>query len=186
MTTSPARPDIVQALLAMLGPLGPMAESADREAEEEAWAARAAQNPSAIAALVELVRDPPGPAQLGRVSEDEFQAQLAHILALIGAAAPGAVIDEVGMLIAAPPARATAIEVLGAIGHPDGLRWLAPLVDARDLSDDEAAWLASSLGDIATPEARTLLERLRERTPPERASVVREIQIALDNLARGA
>lgn len=179
----PARSDIVHALVAMLGPLGPFTEPSERDAEEEAWAARAAADPSAIAGLIELVRDPPSAGELGRVSADAFQAELAHVLALVGAAAPDAVIDEVGGLLDEPRARATAIEVLGAIGDPAGVRWLAPLVD-RELSDDEATWLASSLGELATPEVRALLERLRARTPPERTSVVREIQIALDNLAR--
>jgi hypothetical protein len=173
----------VQALSTMLGPLGPFTDPEAREGEEEAWAAAAAADPSAIAILVDLARDPPDPAELGRVSTDAFQAELAHLLGLVGAAAPEAVVPAIGELIAAPGARATAIEVLGAIGHPDGLRWLAPLVDS-ELSDDEATWLASSLGDIATPEARILLDRLRARTPPERTAVLREIDIALDNLAR--
>ena len=178
------RQDVIAALLDMLRPLGPMGDLETREQEEAAWATQAAGDGSAIAALVDLASNPPTGEERGRAAEETLQAQVAHVLALVGARAPEAVLDRVGPLATHEQARATAIEVIGAIGEPAGLRWLAPLVDAGDLSDDEATWLASSLGDIGTPEARTLLERLGAQTPPERASVIREIQIALDAIAR--
>ncbi|MBC7974962.1 MAG: hypothetical protein H7138_08245 [Myxococcales bacterium] len=170
----------------LLGPLGPMGDPAQREQEEVAWATRAAGDTSAIAALIDLVRNPVTADERGRVSNEALQAQLVHILALVGVRAPETVLERVGLLTNEKGARPTAIEVLGAIGDPAGLRWLAPLVDARDLSEDEAAWLASALGDIEDPEAKPLLERLRSQTLPERAAVLREIQIALDSIARRA
>jgi len=180
------RQDIIEALLGMLRPLGPMGAPAEREEEEAAWAARAAKDSSAIAALLDLARNPATMEERGRISEAAFQAQLAHVLTLAGTCAPDAVLDRVGLLTNDERARATAVEMIGAIGNPAGLRWLAPLVDVLDLSDDEATWLASALGDIGTPEARTLLERLGANTSPERASVLREIQIALDAISRRA
>lgn len=178
--------DIQRAVIHTLRPLGPLGEPAEREAEEASWAATAAGDPSAITALVELARDLPSEGELAEcVSASDFQAQLTHILGLVGLAAPEAVVDPIGELVDVPGARAMVIEVLGEIGHPDGLRWLAPLVDA-ELSDDEAVWLASSLGEIGTVNAAPLLERLRAHTPPERSSVLREIEIAEHALARRA
>ena len=164
-----------------------MGEPADREAEAQNWATAAAGDPSAIAALVELVRDFPSADQLAalskHVSVSDFQAELVYLLGLVGAAAPEAVLAAIGEIVDVPRARATAIEVLAEIGHPDGLRWLALLVDA-DLTDDEALWLASSLGEIGTLDAVPLLARLRAHTPAERSLVLREIALAEGNIAR--
>jgi len=91
---------------------------------------------------------------------------------------------RIGALTQDLRARAIAIEVLGTIGDPAGLRWLVPLVDSSNLSEDETSWLASSLGDIGTSEARVLLDRLAARTSREHAGVHREIQIARDAIAR--
>jgi len=180
------RQDIIASLLEMLRPLGPMGDPAEREQEEAAWASQAARDSSAVAALLDLASNPATVEERDRISAAALQAQLVHVLTLAGACAPEAVLDRVGLLTKDPRARATAIEALGAIGDPAGLRWLASLVDARDLSDDEATWLASSLGDIGTPEARTLLERLGEQTSLESERVLREVQIALDAIARRA
>jgi hypothetical protein len=94
------------------------------------------------------------------------------------------VLDGIGPLTQDAGARGVAIEVIGAIGEPGGLRWLDPLVDDAGLSDDEATSLACALGEIGTAEAEALLDRLRMRTPRDRASVHREIQIAQDAIAR--
>jgi HEAT repeat protein len=168
----------------MLRPLGPEGDPAQREEEEAAWTTRAAGDSTILAALLDLTRNPATENERGRISAEAFQEQLAHVLSLAGAFAPAAVIDRVGALTEDLRARATAIEVLGTIGDPAGLRWLVPLVDSGDLSEDEASWLASSLCDIGTSEARLLLDRLAARTSPEHAGVHREIQIARDAIAR--
>ncbi|HEY0475980.1 MAG TPA: hypothetical protein VGD37_00565 [Kofleriaceae bacterium] len=178
------RQDVIAALVRMLRPLGPEGDPAQREEEEAAWTTRAAGDSTILAALLDLTRNPATENERGRISAEAFQEQLAHVLSLAGAFAPAAVIDRVGALTQALRARATAIEVLGTIGDPAGLRWLVPLVDSGELSEDEASWLASSLGDIGTPEARVLLDRLAARTSREHAGVHREIQIARDAIAR--
>ena len=178
------RSEIITALVRMLCPLGPGGNPEQREAEEAAWATRAAADTRTMSELLELARNPPTTAERGRITEEAFQAQLAHVLAVAGAHAPAAALEQLGPLTQDPRARATAIEVIGAIGDPAGLRWLAPSVDAGDLSDEEATWLASSLGDIGSAEALRLLDRLAARTAGERASVHREIQIARDGIAR--
>jgi hypothetical protein len=178
------RQEVITALVRMLRPLEPEGDPVQREEEDAAWATRAADDARTMIELLGLARNPPTAAERGRVSEDAFQVQLAHVLSVAGAHAPAATLDQLGPLTQDPHARATAIEVIGAIGDPAGLRWLVPLVDAGDLSDDEATWLASSLGDIGTAEAMVLLDRLAARTAGERASVHREIQIARDAIAR--
>jgi hypothetical protein len=179
-----ARQQVIDSLVDMLGPLGPFVDLAQREAEEAAWAAHAARDAMVMIELLDLARDPATADELGRISEASFQAQLAHVLALAGASAPMTVLDGVGPLTQDPRARATAIEVIGAIGQPEGLRWLGPLVDTAGLSDDEATSLACALGEIGTSEAAALLDTLRERTPHDRASVHREIRIAQDAISR--
>jgi len=178
------RPEIITALVRMLRPLGPDGDPEQRDEEEAAWATRAAADARTMRELFELARNPPTAVDRGRVSEEAFQAQLAHVLAVAGAHDPAAALEQLGPLTHDRRARATAIEVIGTIGDPAGLRWLAPLVDVGDLSDDEATWLASSLGDIGSTEALRLLDRLAARTAGERASVHREIQIARDGIAR--
>jgi HEAT repeat protein len=178
------RQDVIESILHMLRPLGPMGDPETREQEEAAWATQAAGDISTIAALVGLASNPPTAEERGRTSDTALQDQLAHVLALIGASVPEIVIDLVGPLTNDQAARAAAIEVIGAIGDPAGLRWIAPLVGAGDLSDHEATWLASALGEIGTPHAKTLLEYLGAHTAPERTNVLREIQIALDTIAR--
>lgn len=178
------RQEVIAALVHMLRPLGPEGDPAQREQEEAEWATHAAHDHAVLTELLDLMRNPATGIERGRVSEEAFQEQLAHVLAVAGACAPALVIDRVGVLTQDLQARATAIEILGAIGDPGGLRWLVPLVDSSDLSEDEVTWLASSLGDIGTPEARVLLDRLAARTSREQTSVHREIQIARDAIAR--
>lgn len=175
---------VIESLLRMLRPLGPTGDPDQREEEEVAWATRAASDPVLMVALFDLVRNPATSDERGRVAEPTFQSQLAHVLAFIGARASTTVLNEIGPLTQDSRSRATAIEVIGAIGDPAGLHWLQPLINVRDLSDDEAGWLACALGDIGTPEAATLLERLWAQTPPDRVSVHREIEIARDAIAR--
>lgn len=177
------RQQVIGSLLGMLGPLGPFGDPEQREEEEAAWAAHAASDPAVMIELLDLARNPATADERGRISEASFQSQLAHILALAGARAPTTVIDGVGPLTQDHHARATAIEVIGAIGDPAGLPWLDPLVDVG-LSDDEATSLACALGEIGTAEAEELLERLRKRTPRDRAAVHREIEIAQDAISR--
>lgn len=178
------RQQVIESLVRLLGPLGPFGDPEQREEEEAAWAAHAASEPTVMIALLDLARNPATPEERGRISEASFQSQLAHILSLAGARAPDTVLDGVGPLTQDPRARATAIEVIGAIGEPSGLRWLGPLADAIGLSDDETTSLACALGEIGTGEAAALLDRLRTSTPPDKASVHREIQIAQDAIAR--
>jgi hypothetical protein len=178
------RQEVIDSLVGMLGPLGPFVDPAQREAEEAAWAAHAARDATVMIELLDLARNPATADERGRISEASFQSQLAHVLTLAGASAPTTVLDGVGPLTQDPRARATAIEVIGAIGQPDGLRWLGPLVDVAGLSDDEATSLACALGEIGTGEAAALLDRLRRRTPHDRASVHREIRIAQDAISR--
>lgn len=178
------RSEIITALVRMLRPLEPEGDPEQREEQEAEWATRAAANAQTMSELFELARNPPTAMERGRVSEEALQAQLAHVLAVAGAQAPAAMLERLGPLTQDRRARATAIEIIGAIGDPAGLRWLAPLVDAGDLSEDEATWLASSLGDMGIPEAMVLLDRLATHTAGERASVHREIQIARDAIAR--
>jgi hypothetical protein len=168
----------------MLRPLGPEGDPEKRDEEEDAWAARAANDASTLSALLDLARDLPRATEHAQFADDAFQTQLTHVLALAGAHAPSVVLDRVGQLTHDAKARAVAIEVIGAIGAPAGTRWLAPLVDTDDLSDDEAEWLASSLGDIGTAEASDLLDRLAMREVGKHASVQREIEIARDTIAR--
>ncbi len=123
------RPEIITALVHMLRPLEPEGDPEQREAEEAAWATRAAADAQRLSELLELARHPPTAVERGRVSEEAFQAQLAHVLSVAGAHAPAATLDQLGSLTQDPRARATAVEVIGAIGDPAGLRWLAPLVD---------------------------------------------------------
>jgi DNA-binding transcriptional ArsR family regulator len=178
------RQDAINALLFMLRPLGPEGDPTQREEEEAAWAIRAADDAQTMCVLIDLARSPPHPNEHARVTEDAFQTQLSHVLALAGAHAPAIVLEQVGPLTDDAKSRAIAIEVIGAIGAPDGLRWLAPLVDSGDISDDEAEWLASSLGDIGTAEASGLLDQLASRAVGRHASVKREIEIARDVVAR--
>jgi HEAT repeat protein len=180
------RQEIIAVLVRMLRPLGPDGDPAHREEEEVAWATIAAGDSEILVELLDLMRYPATENERGRVSEEAFQGQLVHVLSLAGASAPEPVVDRVGALTQDLRARATAIEILGAIGDPAGLRWLEPLIDGGDLSDDEATWLACALGDIGTAKAATLLERLSTRMPRDRASVHREIQIARDTMARGS
>ena len=178
------RRQVIDSLLGMLGPLGPFGDPAQREDEEAAWAAKAASDSTTMTELLGLAHTPATANERGRVSEANFQSQLAHILALVGAHAPMKVLDGVGPLTQEPRARATAIEVIGAIGEPAGLRWLDPLVDTAGLSEDEATSLACALGEIGTAEAEVSLHRLRTNTPRDRASVHREIQIAQEAILR--
>ena len=178
------RQEVITALVRMMRPLGPEGDPAQREDEEAAWATHAAGDARTMRALVDLARNPPSEAERGRSSADEFQTQLVHVLSVASAHAPAAVLSQVGPLTEDPKTRAISIEIIGAIGDPAGLRWLASLVDVDDLSDDEATWLASSLGDIGTAEASVLLEWLATRAAGERANVHREIQIARDAIAR--
>jgi HEAT repeat protein len=157
-----------------------MGDPEEREQEEHAWAARAAGDSTAIAGLLDLIRNPPTGDERGRASEEAFRSQLTHLLTLVGRHLPGRTIDAIGPLTGDALTRATAIEVIGGIGDPGGLKWLVPLVDAGDLSEDEATWLASALGDIGTAEAKRLLERFGAHVAPERTNLLREIQIALD------
>lgn len=178
------RQEAINALVFMLRPLGPEGDPEQREEEEDAWAARAANDAPTMSVLLDLARDPPRPTERERVSQDVFRTQLAHVLALAGSNAPAVVLEQVGPLTEDSKARGLAIEVIGAIGAPGGSRWLAPLVDVSDLSDDEAEWLASSLGDIGTPEANGLLNRLAMRDVGKHESVQREIEIARATIAR--
>jgi HEAT repeat protein len=184
MIASMTRRQVIDSLLGMLGPLGPFGDLAQREAEEAAWAARAAGDPAVMAEILDLARHPATANERGRISEASFQSQLAHVLALAGAGDPATVLDGLGQLTQDARARAIAIEAIGAIGEPAGLRWLAPLVDARDLSDEEATSLACAFGDIGTAEAGALLERLRNSMPLDRSTVHREIQIAGGAISR--
>jgi hypothetical protein len=178
------RQDVINALLFMLRPLGPEGDPAFREVEEDEWAAQAADDAQTMSALLDLARNLPHPTELARVTEEKFELQLAYVIAQAGAHAPAIVLEQVGPLTNDARARALAIEVIGAIGAPGGSRWLAPLVDVRDLSDDEAACLACALGDIGTPEASRLLAQLATREVGKHESVQREIEIARDAIER--
>jgi hypothetical protein len=178
------RQDVINALLFMLRPLGPEGDPSLREEEEDEWAARAADDAQTMSTLLGLARNPPHPTELARVTEEKFKLQLAYVIAQAGAHAPALVLEQVGPLTNDARARAIAIEVIGAIGAPGGSSWLAPLVYASDLSDDEAVCLACSLGDIGTPEASGLLDQLAMRDVGKHTSVQREIEIARDTISR--
>jgi hypothetical protein len=177
--------DILFRLIGFLGPLGPLEEVSDREQLEEAWAMAA--DSDAVESLLDLTIHPPQPDELGRVTTAEFETELSHVLGLIGARDPENFIARVGPLLRIPTARPTIIEIIGATGAPEGLAWIAPLVDASDLTDDEATRLACSIGEIGGAGAEALLERLRARTPADRLRTIEEIEIAQGALRlRGA
>jgi len=138
--------------------------------------------PGIVDDLVELAIHPPRQSELGRIPPDEFEYALSRVLALIGARDAAGVLQRVGPLIGIPAARPTIIEVIGAIGAQEGLAWIAPLVQAPGLTEEEATRLACAIGEINGPQAHALLELLRMHTPAGHRRAIAEIEIALELL----
>jgi hypothetical protein len=171
-----ARREVLSTVLDFLGPLGPFESADERTSREESWA-RAA-GPSTVNDLLDLVIHPPQPSELERAAPAEFEYALSRFLSLIGARNTADFLGRIGPLIGVPAARPTLIEVIGALGAQEGFAWIAPLVEASELSEEEEIRLAGAIAEIGGPQARTLLEQLRARTPSAHRRAMEEIDIA--------
>jgi hypothetical protein len=171
-----ASQNTLAAVLASLAPLGPNEEPDEREKRTALWLAAAGAG--VVDDLVELAAHPPPQSALGRVELDRFEFQISKLLALAGSRDPTAFLPRVGPHLAGSAARRTLVEVIGAIGSADGLKWLAPLVETNDLSEDEATRLACAIGEIGGPKGAKLLDRLEARLSPRDERARNEIRIA--------
>ena len=167
-------------------PLGPLCTPEEAEADEHAWAE--AQDEGMLDALLDLAAHPPSPAERGALDPEQFEYGLSRVLTLLGLRRPGGLRARAAALLDRPPARATLIEVIGAMRDPAGASLLAPLADEPDLSEEEAVRLACALGEIGGEAAAASLRRLESHPGSAAPRAAREIEIAwesLDRLSRG-
>ncbi|HLY02205.1 MAG TPA: hypothetical protein VKR56_06865 [Candidatus Cybelea sp.] len=175
------RAEAIAVLSEGLAPLGPFQEPTDPDTRQTAWAASAGED--AIDAMLDLLVHPPPPGAFPHSTKDRFEYEISHVLSLLAPRYPEALLRRAGPLLRHPLARATIIEVLGALGNSAGLDWLAPLVSVDDLSEEEAARLACAIGEIGGSTAAAMLQRLRARTPHNQTRVLDEIEIAMAALS---
>ena len=176
------RAAILNTLLELLGPLGPFGTPEEREAEENRWIS--ALDERAVEELLELVLHPPSATELGHVSQADLEFLIAQALGQVARRDPAQWLPRFGSVLSNRAARPAMIEAIGMTGTVAALGWLAPLVDSADLSEDESIRLACALGEIGGDRAKGLLERQLSRTAAQSAEIRREIEIALEAIAR--
>lgn len=174
------RSELIESVLTFIGPLGPMGDVDARDEARDRWARETgAKN---VDALLDLLANPPSAGD--HESAGEFEYVLSQILTHIGAADRDAFVRRASPLLGNANARAAIVEILGGVGGHDALTALAPLVDANNLTEDEAVRLACALGEIAGSGGEELLERLRVHTAPENTRILDEIGIAFEAMRR--
>jgi hypothetical protein len=167
------RDEAIAVLLEPFRPLGPFEEPEEPDARQEAWA-RAA-GPDALEAMLDLAAHPPVPGQTGSLSPTAFAFEVARVLALLGARDAPEFLAQTEPLLGDPRARPTLIDALSLMATGESLALLVPLVDAEDLTEQDAIRLADTFGEMA---ATHLLDKLQARIPPHWTQALREIEIA--------
>jgi hypothetical protein len=178
------RQEAIAYLVSTRLPLGPFDSPEEREAQEETWASAAGE--AVIDVMLDLAANPPAPEELGHLTPEDLESEVSRVLWLIGRRQPGAMLRRVASMIEHPTARATIIEVVGALGEQQGLELLAPLVERERLTEEEATRLACALGDIGGDESKALLTRLSTQPSTRLERVRHEIDVAWARLGQAS
>ena len=174
----PATREVLEVvLLAFAESIRPWETLEEREATQQAWIEAA--TPEWLDLLISILRDPPAEAR-DPVWQDEWYFRLEWFLGQIGHRFPEDALPRLGPLLHDQRYRLQILNVFAEVATPDGLPWLAPLVEAADLSEDERVALVDAIGKTQVLGARTLLERMWQI---ETAPVVRsELQVYLGSM----
>jgi hypothetical protein len=171
------REEAIAELLKPYQPLAPFQDPDDPDKRQEAWARTAGLD--VLDAMIDLAIHSPGAGQTGRLSPEAFEFALARLLALLGAQHKRAFLGRAEQLLGNPTARPTIVDALALMETEESRALLFPLVDAPDLTEEEAIRLADTFGEMGGPAAVRLLEKLLGRTPATWAAALREIGIAM-------
>lgn len=177
-----SRTQLIERLSELAGALGPFTSPAEREREEQRFLA--GLDASAVDDLISIVTDPARGLQLHEVHRDTFELLLEEALVAAGREDPRQLFDRVVPLLRAPVTRPLAIDVLGMLALAEGVAPLDALLHSETLSDDEFVRVACSLGDIGGASAAAALHRMLSLPSAHAPSVEREIDIALERIAR--
>src|SRR5262249_30790576 len=156
---------------------GPFQSLEEQLSRKEEWIATSGRE--LADALLDVLLHPPDDNELRSATRENFVGELSEVLVLLGKRSPLHFLQTIGPYLANSHARPTIIEVVGALGAPEGLDWLEPLLDDADLTNDELLRLAGAIGEIGGDRARTLLERMRHHSYPGETGVLQhEIDVA--------
>jgi len=162
------------------GPLGPF-ESLDEQIERrEVWASTA--DNQVIDAFLDILVHPPDQNEICPITQDSLEAELSELLVLIGQHNPSDVLEKIAPYLANEQARPTVIEVIGGLRLEAGISWLKPLIENKNLTEDELIRLACALGEIGGKEALDLLQQLRASSSEIMTDLQKEIDIAIELL----
>jgi hypothetical protein len=171
MTADPAR--VAELLWSLAGPRGAMRPTSEEERQRAEL--RRGDPVDAARALLDALRTSFPPPTLDVAAVEGEAADLLSDLA----SDPGVVILLIGAL-GTSETRAAALDALGLSGEHAAGAPLAALVESRGYdgwTEREIVKLASALGMISGPEARSAVDMLAEHGPwPDR--IEREIEIA--------
>ena len=177
-----SRAQLIERLTDLAGPLGPFTSPAEREHDEQAFLA--SLDASTVDDLIAIVTDPARGLQLHEAHRESYELLLEEALVAAGREDPRQLFDRVVPLLRDPVARPPAIDVLGMLALSEGVAPLDALLEGKSLSDDELERLACSLGDIGGAAAAAALHRMLALPSPHAPDVAREIEIALERIAR--
>ena len=170
------RSQLIRKLADFAGPLGPFETIETRAKQRNQWLITADE--MLLDALLDILIHPPDPEEFRPATGEDIDVELTEIFILLGQHNPFDLLQRIGPLLKNKQARATIIEVIGALKQREGITWLKLLLDEKSLSEDELIRLAVALGETGGIVARLLLKQMRSSTSPD-SDVMKEIVIAL-------
>jgi hypothetical protein len=173
------RQQIISDVSYFASPLGPFNSLDVLLGRRDAWVA--SMDNQALDGLLDVLVHPPSEAEIGRVTLEDFEGEVSEILSLLGQRDPLHLLEKVGPFLQDWQARPTIIEVIGSLRRQEGIRWLTPLFQVGDMTNDELIRLAGALGEIGGADARSLLEKMRISHPNAPSDLQREIDVALQS-----
>jgi len=153
------RDDLIAMLAEFVGPVGPLGSVDDHFQQRDDRIAGADFDD--VDLLVDLLLHPPKLAPV-YTEEGKWDSAVVDSLITWGRRDPARTLPKIGPLLSNKALSPAVIRIIGGLRHPDGLRWLIPLVDsAAGLTEEERIALAGALGEIGGDDARKLVDRLR-------------------------